>query len=80
MPMLKKKPKALGLRRALDLMRRHGTRMIAQNINGEFVHYVVPGGYVEPDTAQKIKEHPMVFGGYDGLFPGMHQTWRMGGV
>jgi hypothetical protein len=37
----------------------------------------VPGGYVEPEVAEKIKKHQGVVAGTDGLFPGHDQTWRM---
>jgi hypothetical protein len=69
--------KAIGFRKAIDLMRLPGTRLIQQKTEVGAVHYVVPGGYVSPATAQKIKDHPRVLTGRDGLWPGHEQTWRM---
>jgi hypothetical protein len=40
-------------------------------------YFVVPGGPVEHAVADKIKAHPLVRAGEDGLFPGHDQTWRM---
>jgi hypothetical protein len=39
--------------------------------------FVVPGGEVAPAIADQIKKHPLVRSGYDGLWPGHGQTWRM---
>lgn len=73
-------PKAIGYKVALEKMRRHGVRLVrmrASNAEGGFAHYVVPGGYVESATAQKLKEHPFMRANEDGLFPGHDQTWTM---
>jgi hypothetical protein len=72
--------KAIGFSRAMDLMRLPGTRLIkSRSGDSEFAHYVVPGGYVEPDVAEKIKKHPQVTASQDGLWPGLDQTWRVTG-
>jgi hypothetical protein len=39
--------------------------------------FVVPGGAVSEETSIRIREHPSVIGGKDGLFPDHDQTWRM---
>jgi hypothetical protein len=62
--------------RAIDLLRKPDTRMIKQNCNGRTQHFMVPGGLVD-QVAQKIKDHPQVRAGKDGLFPGHEQTWRI---
>jgi hypothetical protein len=36
-----------------------------------------PGGYIEPDVAEKIKNHPQVTAGQDGFWPSHPQTWRI---
>jgi len=72
--------KPLGLKRAIDLMRLPGTRLVRMFTVGSpegYAHYIIPGGYVEPDTAEKIKARPDVIAGEDGLFPNVDQTWRM---
>jgi hypothetical protein len=51
--------------------------MIKQNHNGRTQHFIVPGGLVDEQVAQKIKDHPLVRAGKDGLFPGHEQTWRI---
>ena len=74
--------KAIGLNKALDMMRRPGTRLVkmfSDAVPAGFAHYIVPGGYVTPETAAKIKAHPLVRCSHDGLFPGQDQTWRLGG-
>ncbi len=55
----KQAPKAIGLKKALDMMRLQGTRLVQMHTAGSpegLAHYVVPGGYVEPDVAEKIKK------------------------
>jgi hypothetical protein len=74
--------KSLNLNAALDLMRFDGARLIKMHTRASpngVAHYVVPGGYVEPEVAEKIKEHPLVASSKDGLWPGHEQTWRMQG-
>jgi hypothetical protein len=64
----------------MDLMQRSATRLVRMHTSASpegYAHYLIPGGYVEPDIAEKIKKHPGVVGGDDGLFPGHDQTWRM---
>lgn len=72
-----KPPKAIGYRKAIDLMGRHGTRLVKMTSGEGATYYVVPGGYVEPSTAEKLKAHPWVQAMEDGLFPGHDQTWRL---
>jgi hypothetical protein len=68
----------LKFNQAIDLLRRRDTRMIKQNHNGRTQYFIVPpGGAVDVETAEKIKGHPLVRAGKDGLFPGMEQTWRI---
>jgi hypothetical protein len=70
--------KAIGFKKAIDLMRLPGTRLIkTYNGAGGSAHCVVPGGYIEPDVAEKIKNHPQVAAAPDGLWPGHSQTWRI---
>ena len=72
-------PAAVSYKRAIELMRRDGTRMILQYTPKSpegYAYYIVPGGYLEPSTAKKIQEHPQVVASHDALFPGMTQTWR----
>lgn len=72
--------KAIGFKKALDLLRLPGRRLVFMHTpsspNGR-AYYVVPGGYVEPETAQKIIAQADVICGKDGLFPGHAQTWRI---
>lgn len=77
---MKMPPKALGLNRALDLLRQPGHRLIVMHSafspDGR-AYYVVPGGYVEPPDAAKIIARPDVVPFDDGLFPGCPQSWKM---
>jgi len=73
--------KVIGIRKAMDMMRFPGTRLVKMHTNAApegFAHYIVPGGYIAPETAEKIKQHPLVKCSEDGLFFGQAQTWRMG--
>jgi hypothetical protein len=70
------KAKPIGYQRTVDLMRA-GARLCLMHANDGFIYYVVPGGPVTTETAEKIKQHPLVPAGRDGLFPGHHQTWAM---
>jgi hypothetical protein len=72
--------KAIGFLKAMDLMRLPGTRLVRTRSTTGDVFYVVPGGYVEPDTAAKIIKHPQVVAGEDVMWPGMSQTWRLLGL
>lgn len=76
---LPKPRKTIGLRRAMDAMHA-GARLVAQHTTGSpngIVFYVIPGGHVSPETAEKIKQHPLVRASHDGLFPGQDQTWKI---
>ena len=78
---MKQPPKAISLNRALDMMRLPDRRLVkvfSDALPAGFAHYIVPGGYVAPETAEKIKAHPLVHASHDGLFPGQDQTWRLG--
>jgi hypothetical protein len=73
--------KSLSLRKAMDLMQLSNTRLVCMHTGASpdgMAHYLIPGGYVEPWIAEKIKQHPGVIAGKDGLFPDHDQTWRMG--
>ena len=72
--------KPLSLRKAMNLIQQSETRLVRMHTNTSpegYAHYLIPGGYVEPWIAEKIKAHPGVVAGNDGLFPGHDQTWRM---
>jgi hypothetical protein len=69
--------KPLGYQRSIDLMRVGSCLCKMHTADKGFAHYVVPGGQVAAETAEKIKQHPLVRSGRDGLFPGHDQTWRM---
>jgi hypothetical protein len=45
----------------MDLMRQPNTRLVrTNNGDGSCAYYLMPGGYVEPDVAAKIKKHELV--------------------
>ena len=75
---MSRKPSNLKEEQALQRMRA-GARLVPMH-NGTPPGpswFIVPGGPVSDTTADKIREHPSVVGSKDGLFPGLHQTWRM---
>jgi hypothetical protein len=67
--------------KAADLMRQ-GSRLVQMHNGPEkgISWFVVPGGEINADTAAAIIRRPDVEARYDALFPGMSQTWRMGGA
>jgi hypothetical protein len=71
----------LTLHGALNLLRRPESRMVQTNINGNRADYhIVPACVrVEPKLAAQIKAHPQIRGGKDSMWPGLDQTWRIGG-
>jgi hypothetical protein len=64
--------------RAMDAMRRPGSRLIQTNHQGGPDFWIAPGGVrIEPDIARRVIAHPQVVGGKDALFPGHDQTWTI---
>jgi hypothetical protein len=76
---MKSSPEAINFNKAIEMMRREGARLVRIYTKARpgYAHFIVPGGYVDPDTAEKIKKHPLVIAGRDGLLPDHDQTWRM---
>jgi hypothetical protein len=69
----------IGYERALERMREGATLtlMYDQKAPGGFQHFIVPGGKVDVETAEKLKGHASVVVDSSGLFPGNPQAWRM---
>jgi hypothetical protein len=63
-------------RKALDSLGRGGALVQMHTRRGP-EWFVVPGGPVDRQLAERLQEHPLVRPQPDGLFPGMAQTWRM---
>ena len=59
-----------------ERLMRTGSRLVHMHTNGP-TWFLVPGGPTTNEVATKLREHPAVIGGRDGLFPGLDQTWRM---
>jgi hypothetical protein len=76
---------SLSLKRALALMsgvakpRRRSllVKMHTPSVPNGYAWYVLPGGYVSPETAASLIKRPDIKPGNDGLLPGHDQTWRM---
>ena len=76
--MTRKHEAPLTYARAIEAMRRPGTRLVQTQGGRDAGYYVVPPGRrVEDSVAAKIMNHPLVRAGHDALFPGMSQTWTM---
>jgi hypothetical protein len=76
--MTRKNEAPLAYPRAIEAMRRSGTRLVQMHGGRDAGYYIVPlGRRVEDPVAAKIMNHPLVRAGYDPLFPGMSQTWAM---
>jgi hypothetical protein len=62
----------------MDLLRRHGARMVQTNTRNRAEYWITPACvYVDPALADQIKAHPQIRASADSLFPGMSQTWRV---
>lgn len=70
----------LSLKKALDLMRLPGHRLMRMHAGEKMEWFVVPGGFVLAETAAEIIRRPDVSAAEDGLFPGHSQTFSLGGV
>ena len=76
--MTRKHEAPLDYARAIEAMRRRGTRLVQMHGGRDAGYYIVPPGMrVEDSVAAKIMNHPLVRAGHDALFPGMSQTWAM---
>lgn len=71
--------KTIGLKKALEFMSRKSRLMMMHTTESPYgkAYYVVPGGHIKPDVAQKIISRPDVRAAANGLFPGQNQTWTM---
>jgi hypothetical protein len=65
------------LHRAMDLMRRPGSRLIQTNGRYPQWHIAPHGDRVAPEIAKQIVAHPQIRGDEDCLWPGLSQTWRI---
>jgi hypothetical protein len=75
---MKQDKACLSLNKALDLLlHKTGTRMMRMHSSDGDHFYIVPGGPVDPATAQKILKRPDIMVFDDGLFPGNPQSWRL---
>ena len=68
--------KPIGLRKSISYLER-GSRLMIMNATDGKHFYIVPGGRVEHDTAQKIIDREDVIVFDDGLFPGSPQSWKI---
>jgi hypothetical protein len=74
---MSKSSPTLKLEHALQRMR-SGARLVHMHGPASSANwFIVPGGPVTDIVADKVREHPAVVAGADGLFPGLDQTWRM---
>jgi hypothetical protein len=67
----------LSYKKACLKLRERGTRLMIMHSSDGDHFYVVPGGRVARDDAQKILRQPDIEEFDDGLFPGNPQSWRV---
>jgi hypothetical protein len=60
---------------AMACLRKHGTVLVLQHLKRSHEYHIVPGGRVDDDVAERIKQHHDIRANRDGLF-GTSQTWR----
>lgn len=75
--MKKDRNECLRLTKAVEMLHRVGTRLMIMHANDGDHFYVVPGGRVNRDDAQKILQRDDIIEFDDGLFPGNPQSWKM---
>ena len=77
MPTVRERNECLRLKAAELLMHRPGTYLMLMHTNEGAAYFVVPGGRVRCDDAAKIIARPDVVPWDNGLFPGIHQSWKL---
>jgi hypothetical protein len=70
--------KVINEKDAAELLRDSRRRLMRMHTPNGLKWYVVPGGAVSDQTAEKILARPDVHVFDDGLFPGIPQTYRIG--
>jgi len=63
--------------RAMDKLSVKGARLMLMHCSSGKEFYVIPGGPVSQEDAQKILSRPDVVPFDDGLFPGNPQSWKI---
>lgn len=75
---VKSKYPTLSFNKAFDALSRPGSRMMIMHTLGGDEYFIVPGGRVTLEDAQRIMKRANVVPFDDGLFPGHEQSWRIG--
>jgi hypothetical protein len=70
--------KIISERRAVELIRDRGRCLAQMNTVHGPKWFIVPGGEVSAETANRIRGMSQVVASEDALFPGLSQTWRFG--
>ena len=72
-----KKDVCLGLKKAIDLLMHRGARLMLMHASTGDHYYIIPGGRVDRDAAQKILQRDDCMAFDDGLFPNNPQSWKL---
>jgi hypothetical protein len=73
---MRARPKISNALRAADLMRA-GSLLMQMHDGRALSWFLVPGGEVTARVAAELLARPDVQSNYDGLFPGISQTFRL---
>jgi hypothetical protein len=73
----KSQSKYLNFKKAVDLLRQHDRRLVLMHTAGGDHYYVVPGGIVTHEHAQRILQRGDIQQLDPGLFPNNPQSWRL---
>lgn len=65
------------MKKALDMLRLPNRRLMLMHTSDGDHYYVVPGGRMNRDDAEKIIQRNDCYSFNDGLFPGNPQSWRL---
>lgn len=74
---MKERQQCLRLKAAELLMHKPGTFLMLMHTPEGRAYFVVPGGRVRSDDAAKIIARPDIVPHDNGLFPGIHQSWKL---
>lgn len=75
-----KLPKSLSLKKAEQIIRRKGVRLMLLHSNRPGhpkEYYLIPGGYVTTAIAEELIRRPDVVQNHDGLLPDSPQSWQV---
>lgn len=72
--------KSLSLNVAELLLRKPGYKLMKMHCNNAkepMAYYILPGGYISAEIAEKLIARPDIVPNHDGLLPDTPQSWQL---